>query len=158
MKTKILVLGLLLSLSSLAYAADETTVQEDIQSAESIDALIEKMNQAQNQNRYQYMNAIKERISAQKGQDREAKMSEVLGDMTQQRERTQEHMNQEAAQEHSNGFGGSSSGGFGGGMGGGSGGGMGGSSGGGSGGGMGGGSGGGMGGGSGGGMGGGGMR
>jgi len=123
MKTKILVLGLLLSLSSLAYAADEITVQEDIQSAESIDALIEKMNKAQNQNRYQYMNEIKERISAQKGQDREAKMSEVLGDMTQERERTQEHMNQEAAQEHSNGFGGGmggsdSSGGMGGGMGG----------------------------------------
>ena len=135
MKIEIVALSLLLSLSGVVYGAnkvptgDVITIQQDIKNTKTIDELVVKMNQAQQQNRYRYMNEIKDRISTQKGKNREEKMQKVLAKMNKERERKQEHMNQESSQHNSNGMNNSFSGGAGGGMSGNSSGGMGGNSG-----------------------------
>ncbi len=130
MKTKILVLGALLVASTSIYAADEVVVSEDpavtqevvteIESTQTVDELVEKMEQVQNQYRYRYMNAIKEKLSKMKKEDRELKAQEVMAKV----EEAKDAQNQRGARggdvggfSETGGFGGfsGSNGGFGGG-------------------------------------------
>ena len=121
MKTQIVALSLLLSLSGVVYGADEvpagddTTTQQEIQDIKTIDELIEKMNRTQHQNRYRYMNEIKDRISVQKGQYREEKMRKILAKITKKRKKTQSHMNEKSSQQRSSNMNNGSGGGMGGG-------------------------------------------
>ncbi|MFK5880924.1 MAG: hypothetical protein QM482_01810 [Sulfurospirillum sp.] len=116
MNAKNLLICALLTLSSSIYAAEatqtsgtdtttstqntdtstqtseETTVNQDIASSTSIDELIAKMNKAQNQYRYKYMNAIKAKISSSKKAERAEKIKSVLDKIHQQKTETQSMM------------------------------------------------------------------
>ena len=82
MKTRNLIFGALLVLSSAVYGADEVTdeaVTADIAATQTVDELVEKMNKVQHQHRYRYMNAIKQQLSTTKEKERAEKIADVLG-------------------------------------------------------------------------------
>lgn len=84
MKKLLLLTGVALLVGTLAVA-DE--IDEDIASAQNVDELVSKMTQAQHQNRYRYMNAIKTQLATQKTSLRTEKLESVMAQFqTQQRE------------------------------------------------------------------------
>ena len=81
-------MGAMLVASSVVYGTEDTTttqadvtpdeVTQDIESTQDIDELVQKMTQTQNQYRYRYMNAIKEKLAGMKDDERKEKMKDVL--------------------------------------------------------------------------------
>lgn len=107
MKKWILLISLLMT---LGLVADE--IDTDIAEATSVDELVAKMTQAQHQNRYRYMNAIKAQISTAKAEEREEKLqSLLLALQTQQRAQQGELQRSMTRSGSLNGNGGTSSGG-----------------------------------------------
>jgi len=83
---------------SVLYAFDETNVKADIAEAQSVEALVSKMQQAPHEFRHRYIEAITEKTSLHNQQKRELLTQEMI-----------DQINTEKAKEnaHSTGMGGS---------------------------------------------------
>ena len=88
MKIKNLLICIFLSISNLAYSANDT-VDQDIANSKNIDELIKKMNQAEYKDRYKYMNAIKQQLASTKEREREKKIAELLDKIQHAKETSQ---------------------------------------------------------------------
>ncbi len=71
-------------------------------SSQTINQLVQEMQQANVQNRYKYMNAIKTKIGTMNQQKREAKIKEIENKVKAKREETFEKMSEKAQQEKQN--------------------------------------------------------
>lgn len=75
MKTNISSIVILLALCSFCLA---DAIDDDIASAQTVDELIQKMSQSQNQHKYRYMNAIKQKIASINTANRAEKIDEIM--------------------------------------------------------------------------------
>lgn len=102
MKRLLLLASLTLLVSTLTFA-DE--IDEDIASTQSVDELVSKMTQAQHQNRYRYMNAIKAQLATQKTTIREEKLESIMAQFQTQQTQQLQTMQQNKTQTKSGGLG-----------------------------------------------------
>lgn len=102
MKRLLLLASLTLLVSTLTFA-DE--IDEDIASTQSVDELVSKMTQAQHQNRYRYMNAIKAQLATQKTTIREEKLESIMAQFQTQQTQQLQTMQQNKTQIKSGGLG-----------------------------------------------------
>ena len=76
---------------SVLYAFDENSVKEDIAEAQSVEALVAKMQQAPKEFRYHYIEAITEKTSLHNQQKRELLTQEMIDQIKAEKDRENAH-------------------------------------------------------------------
>ena len=86
------ILFLCIVIISVLYAFDENSVKADIAEAQSVEALVAKMQQAPKEFRYHYIEAITEKTSLHNQQKRELLTQEMIDQIKAEKDRENAHV------------------------------------------------------------------